>query len=93
MLNPFVVNCKTDKYDVYVGRPSKWGNPYSHIYGTAKYQVDSREEAVEKFKEFIYSNQELMQLAKKELKNKRLGCVCYPQTPCHAEVLAEIANS
>ena len=25
-----VVHCKKEPYDVYIGRPSKWGNPYSH---------------------------------------------------------------
>lgn len=93
MLNKFVVNCKTDKYDIFVGRPSKWGNDWSHKYGTAKYHVDSREEAVERYKQFIYSRPELIELCKKELKNKVLGCFCYPQTPCHAEILADIANS
>ena len=23
-----VVHCKRARYDVYIGRPSKWGNPY-----------------------------------------------------------------
>ena len=23
-----VVNCKKEPYDVYIGRPSKWGNPF-----------------------------------------------------------------
>ena len=26
-----VVHCKKELYDVYIGRPSKWGNPFSHI--------------------------------------------------------------
>lgn len=32
-INPYikgyVVHCKKDKYDVYIGRPSKFGNPFS----------------------------------------------------------------
>jgi hypothetical protein len=23
-----VVHCRREKYDVYIGRPSKWGNPF-----------------------------------------------------------------
>ncbi|MFM7243676.1 MAG: DUF4326 domain-containing protein, partial [Planctomycetaceae bacterium] len=26
--SPFVVHCKRSAYDVYIGRPSKWGNPF-----------------------------------------------------------------
>ena len=30
-----VVHCKKEKYDVYIGRPSKWGNPFTiGIHGT-----------------------------------------------------------
>jgi hypothetical protein len=43
-----VVHCKKSPYDIYIGRPSKWGNPYSHLSGTlAEYKVSSREEAIE----------------------------------------------
>jgi hypothetical protein len=35
----YVVHCKKDKYDVYIVRPSKWGNPFSHRGGIwAEYQ-------------------------------------------------------
>jgi hypothetical protein len=40
-----VVHCKKARYDVYIGRPSPWGNPFSHKQGTlAQFQVASREE-------------------------------------------------
>jgi len=26
-----VVHCKREPYDVYIGRGSKWGNPFTHI--------------------------------------------------------------
>ncbi len=32
MKNPKVVHCKIEDYDVYIGRPSKFGNPFSHKY-------------------------------------------------------------
>lgn len=29
-----VVHCKKAPYDVYIGRPGPWGNPFSHQSGT-----------------------------------------------------------
>jgi len=28
MAKPTVVHCKRAEYDVYIGRPSRWGNPF-----------------------------------------------------------------
>lgn len=28
-MNKRVVHCKRDKFDVYIGRPGKWGNPFT----------------------------------------------------------------
>ncbi len=70
-----VVHCKKDRYDVYIGRPSIWGNPFSHKTGTqAQYQVASREEAIRKFEEWFRSRPDLVNLAKSVLKGKVLGC-------------------
>jgi hypothetical protein len=82
----------TPKYDAYVGRPSPFGNPFSHEKGTlAKYKVKTREEAIARFREFLMRNPNLLRLVKKHLRGKILGCWCAP-LPCHAEVLAEVAN-
>lgn len=87
-----VVHCKKESYDVYIGRPSIWGNPFSHKTGTlAKYKTETREEAVSKFKEYLISNKDLMERIT-ELKGKTLGCWCSPQS-CHGDVLLEIAKS
>lgn len=78
---------------IYVGRPTKWGNPYSHLSGTiALYKVDSREEAILKYREWITNNDELIADAKRELRNRDLVCWCAP-SECHADILIEIANS
>lgn len=91
MIKPTVVHCKKKKYDVYIGRPSKWGNPFSHKEGTlAKYKVDTREEAVQKYREWIMNNPELL-MDLHELKGKILGCWCKPLM-CHGDILAELAN-
>lgn len=94
-----IVNIKHgDSYDVYIGRPSIWGNPYSHKEGTlAKFKVASKEEAIEKYKEYLLSNEKLMTQLHK-LKGKVLGCWCMPKNPqkgkyyCHGQVLVEIVD-
>lgn len=75
---------------VYVGRPTKWGNPFSHLPDTkAAFQVESREEAVRYYRNML--SEEDHQMIKRELKGKDLVCWCAPKA-CHADVLLEIAN-
>lgn len=89
----FVVHCKRAPYDVYIGRPSVWGNPFSHQHGTkAQYRVATRDEAVAAYEKWIRSLPELIKLARQELKGKVLACWCAPQA-CHGDVLARIANN
>ena len=86
-----VVHCKKSAHDVYIGRPSKWGNPFSHKDGTqAKYRVSTREEAVAKYKEWLMTQPSLL-ADLHELRGKILGCWCTPQA-CHGDVLSELAN-
>ena len=86
-----VVHIRKEPYDVYIGRPSKWGNPYSHKEGTlAEFKVASRKEAIAKFEECLLQNEELM-ASLHELKGKTLGCWCKPAS-CHGEILAKYAN-
>ncbi len=85
---PRVLNKYKDKLTfgcVYVGRPSKWGNPF--VIG----QHGTREEVIAKYKEWLISQPELINLAKRELKDRDLVCFCAP-LGCHADVLMEIAN-
>lgn len=92
---PRVYHCKKVPYDadpVYCGRPSKFGNPFSHMDGTlAKYKVETREVAIARFEEWIRNQPELMAAAKKELKDRDLSCFCYPAR-CHCDILLKIAN-
>jgi len=86
-----VVHCKKETFDIYIGRGSKWGNPYSHKEGTkAEFVVNSRKEAIEKYEEYLLNNERLMSSID-ELKGKVLGCWCSPKS-CHGEVLAKYAN-
>lgn len=91
MNKPKVVHHNKETHDVYIGRPSVWGNPFSHKTGTlAKYKTKNRKEAIEKFREYLLNSPELMSRLH-ELKGKTLGCWCKPAA-CHGDVLLELAN-
>jgi hypothetical protein len=86
---------KVEKYDVYIGRKSKWGNPFSHKKNSkyAKFFVDTAQEAVECYRNWITEGDGKHLLADlHELKGKRLGCFCKPH-PCHGDVLVELVNN
>ena len=79
-----VVNLRKEKYDVYIGRGSKWGNKF--VIG----KDGDREEVVRKYKEWLLQNKELLG-SLHELKDKVLGCFCKPKA-CHGDVLVELVN-
>lgn len=86
-----VVNIK-DEYDIYVGRPSKWGNPYTHLNNNtrAKYIVDNINEAIEKYEEYLIKNKELFN-SLHELKYKKIACWCKTKK-CHAYILKKYVD-
>ena len=78
--------------DPKTGNMSKWGNPYSHqVSSFARYRVNTREEAIAAFREWIKTQPKLL-AALDELKGQTLGCWCKPKK-CHGDVLAELADS
>ena len=79
-----VVNLRKERYDVYIGRGSKWGNKF--VIG----KDGDREEVVRKYKEWLLQNKELLGYLH-ELKGKVLGCFCKPKA-CHGDVLVELVN-
>ena len=83
-MHPLVVHCKRNEYDVYIGRPSKWGNPF--MIG----RDGSREEVIFKYLKWLRNQPELIK-ALPELKGKRLGCWCAPNS-CHGDILAKLSN-
>jgi len=98
---PKVLNKRTDKIPpdaVYVGRPSKWGNPMTIQELKRLFPDDTLEElhqrAVDWFRSYILTPsrkpKELMTTIK-ELKGRDLVCWCAP-LPCHADILLELAN-
>ena len=78
------VNRRREAYDVYIGRPSVWGNPY--VIG----RDGTRAEVIEKYRTYVLSRPDLLARLP-ELRGKRLGCYCKPAA-CHGDVLAELAT-
>ena len=72
----------TDEDECYVGRPTKWGNPFrlSHYSRTA---------AIIKYNEYFENSQS--QFLIDELVGKKLYCHCAP-LPCHADILIKKSN-
>jgi len=72
---------------VYVGRPTKWGNPY------IPESPDEYQEAVDDFEFWMKAliarglNHDF-----NELRGKDLACWCPLDRPCHADVLLKLAN-
>lgn len=80
---PSVLNKNTDRTPdtaVYVGRGSKWGNPFKiGVHGT-------RDEVCDKFEQEILPN-----LDCEPLRGYDLVCFCAPLR-CHADALLKKAN-
>jgi len=69
---------------VYVGRATKWGNPWR--IG----RDGTRAEVVNRYREWAETEPQASQI-RAELRGKDLVCWCRPLL-CHADVLLEIAN-
>jgi len=77
-----VVNLYKEKYTTYIGRPSKWGNPFE--IG----KDGTREQVLQKYKQYILKKPELLEMLP-QLKNEILGCFCKPKA-CHGDILVEL---
>lgn len=90
---------------VYVGRPTKWGNPF-HV-GLIRcgcrsvgecphntFRCESPAEAVAAFRVWAerWTNARGLLGNISELRGKNLACWCPLDQPCHADVLLDIAN-
>ena len=81
-----VVHCKRQPFDIYIGRPSKWGNPF--VVG----QDGTREEVIAKYEQWLLADeQSALRAALTELRGKVLGCWCAPKA-CHGDVLARLSD-
>lgn len=88
---PTVVNKRKSQYDVYIGRPSMWENPFP-IDDSCGH---TREYVIEKYREYIYEKIRTCEITLDDLlslQGKRLGCYCAPK-PCHGDILVEIVQT
>ena len=80
---------------VYVGRPTKWGNPWIVDPGRATSPATNQyrataDECVRLYDDLANASA-LGELAE-WLRGKDLACWCPLDQPCHADVLLELAN-
>lgn len=86
-------------HDIYIGRGSPLGNSYSHMDNTkAEHKVATREEAIEKYSEWLERarmnnpliNNYLDKIADLAKDNEVcLVCFCKPQA-CHGDVIKKL---
>lgn len=82
-MKPRLVHLNKAPYDVYIGRPSKWGNPFSQKEHGSKANV------IQLYREWIRTSPLMDDLH--ELEGKTLACWCHP-SPCHGDVLLELLD-
>lgn len=86
---------------VYVGRPTKWGNPFiagREIVrermepggGEKSIFVADAGHAVRLYRRFLSLRSRIT--AKIDLRGKNLACWCPLDQPCHADVLLDLVN-
>lgn len=76
-----IVHCKKEPYDIY----------NTHIKDKktkAEFIVNSREESIKKYKEYILNKPKLLNDIE-ELRGKVLACWCKPLS-CHGDILIEL---
>ena len=81
-----VVNRRKSSFDVYIGRPSKWGNPFEIGKDGTREEVIKKFEA--DFRKRLGDNPQLI-TDLLLLNGKILGCYCAPK-PCHGDVLVKL---
>ncbi|MAH44255.1 hypothetical protein CMI37_00390 [Candidatus Pacearchaeota archaeon] len=83
---------KKPKDSIYVGRGTKWGNPF--IVSTTV----TAKEAVRRYESYLKRSIQMGGLDLKELQNKSLLCWCgawkpgEPEIDCHGVILLKMAN-
>lgn len=89
-MKPKIINIDLEpapEGSVYIGRPSKWGNPFK----VGKDGIES--EVAQKYINWMQSQHELIADAKRELVGKDLACYCSKPNLCHGDLLLQIANN
>jgi len=78
-----VINLRKEKYTVYIGRGSVFGNPF-------KIGKDgNREEVIKKYEQWVKKSSRMLQNIYKLSPIAVLGCYCKPKD-CHGDVIIKI---
>jgi len=90
-----------DGCDTYVGRPSKWGNPYAQPGKRSQFKIIESIDPLGDYERHVLSTPALV-AALPSLRGKVLGCWCVglddpipaskAEERCHAQVLARLAG-
>jgi hypothetical protein len=78
----------------YVGRPTRFGNPYKvgdndpMMIGNSMKAADT----VRMYRWYLEAHPEIVELARILLRGRDLACWCEIGSPCHGDVLLEMAN-
>lgn len=82
--NTRVVHCQHEPYDIYIGRPGPWGNPFR----------GERQTVINQYREWVMYHEDAQPLRESihTLRGKTLGCWCKPKD-CHGDVLVELLNN
>jgi hypothetical protein len=70
---------------IYVGRPTRWGNPFP-------VGMNGHVGAVQRFRAYLPTSGRMEDIPR-YLRGHDLCCWCSLDQPCHADVLLEIANA
>ena len=79
------VQFKQKPFDVFIARPSKWGNPFPIR------KDRTREQAVALYEKWIRKKEHLLADIG-ELENKVLGCFCEENQLCHGDILIKLVQ-
>lgn len=80
-----VVNKYKEPYNVYIGRGSKWGNPFKLT------SEDQRDKVISDYRKYLWKQVKSGEITKQdllELDGKVLGCFCKPKK-CHGDVIVK----
>lgn len=88
---PVLVNRHKSDFDIYIGRGSKFGNPFP----VDKSKGHTRQIVVEMYRDYLYTELENGTFKISdflELSGLRIGCSCAPLV-CHGDIIIEVFNT
>lgn len=84
-MNTRVVNLYKEPHTVYIGRGSKWGNPF--VIG----KNGDREAVIALYRKYLWQKIKSTRDDFQNIQGQTLGCFCKPQA-CHGDVIVQAMN-